>query len=369
MKSNRKKKKANRWLFIIPVAILAVVLIAGGSYVSSLLNLVEKDDYSGNMELDESDIFEPDDYVTTTTASTADPTSPSGGPLPTKPGGTVATTLPIETTVDPLIEIIANIENEQANLKMIGDKQVYNILLIGTDNRGNELNGRSDTMMILSVNKRTDEIHIVSLMRAMFVKIPGKGYSMINAAFSWGGANLLIKTIEENFKVPIHDYILINFSGFRQAIDTIGGINIYLSEVEAAHLNEQLEITSLVAGTNTLDGKAALAYARIRKIDSDFTRTGRQRAVIEALIRKVRSMSLGELDGLARQILPLVRSSRSGSSLLGLITDAYNWRNYPVKQLLIPVSNSMDLIIVRGAQMYRFDVTTNVEKLQAFLYY
>ncbi len=368
MKSNRKKKKANRWLFIIPVAILAVVLIAGGSYVSSLLNLVEKDDYSGNMELNESDIFEPDDYVTTTTASTAEPTSPSGGPLPTKPGGTV-TTQPIETTVDPLIEIIATIENEQANLKMIGDKQVYNILLIGTDNRGNELNGRSDTMMILSVNKRTDEIHIVSLMRALYVKIPGKGYSMINAAFSWGGASLLIKTIEENFKIPIHDYILVNFSGFMQAIDTIGGIDIHLSEAEATYLNELLEVTSFAAGTNSLNGRAALAYARIRKIDSDFTRTGRQRTVIEALIRKVRSMSLGELDGLARQILPLVRSSRSGSSLIGLITDAYSWRNYPVKQLLIPVSNSMDLIIVRGAQMYRFDVTTNVEKLQAFLYY
>jgi len=224
-------------------------------------------------------------------------------------------------------------------------------------------------VMILSVNKRTDEIHIVSLMRAMFVKIPGKGYSMINAAFSWGGASLLIKTIEENFKIPIHDYILINFNGFRQAIDTIGGIELYLSEAEVTLLNERFSAASFVIGNNTLNGNQALAYARIRKIDSDFTRTGRQRTVVEALIRKVRGMSLGELDGLARQILPLVRSSRSGSSLLGLITDAYSWRNYPVKQLLIPVSNSMDLIIVRGAQMYRFDVTTNVEKLQTFLYY
>ena len=368
MKSNRKKQKNRILLLIIPVLLLIVVFFAARTYLLSLFNLVEEADFTGNIQLRETDIFESDDYVTPVVTADTTPVTQFTGPLPSKPGGHTETQPTTETTVDPLIEIIAGVEDELARLDMMADNQVYNLLLIGTDNRGSELNGRSDTIMILSVNKRTNELHLVSLMRAIFVKIPGKDYSMINAAFSWGGAKLLIKTIEANFKIPIHDYVLINFNGFIQAIDTIGGLEIQLTEMEAAHLNQIIGIDTLAAGTNLLNGAFALEYARIRKIDSDFTRTGRQRAVIEALISKVRGMSLGKIDGMARQILPLVKSSRSGSSLLSLVTDGYAWRNYPISQLLIPVSNSMDLIVVRGAQMYRIDFIANVEKLQKFLY-
>jgi len=355
-------------LLLIPVLLLVVVFFAARTYLLSLFNLVEEADFTGDIHLRETDIFESDDFVTPVVTAGTTPVTQFTGPLPSKPGGHTETQLTTETTADPLIEIIAGVEDELARLDMMADNQVYNLLLIGTDNRGSELNGRSDTIMILSVNKRTNELHLVSLMRAIFVKIPGKDYSMINAAFSWGGAKLLIKTIEENFKIPIHDYVLINFNGFIQAIDTIGGLEIQLTEKEAAHLNQIIGIDMLVAGPNLLNGTFALEYARIRKIDSDFTRTGRQRAVIEALISKVRGMSLGEIDGVARQILPLVKSSRSGSSLLSLVADGYAWRNYPISQLLIPVDNSMDLIVVRGAQMYRIDFIANVDKLQKFLY-
>ncbi|NLV48844.1 MAG: LCP family protein, partial [Clostridiaceae bacterium] len=136
------------------------------------------------------------------------------------------------------------------------------------------------------------------------------------------------------------------------------------AEIEVA---PKLEPT-FTTGTQTLDGVQALAYARIRKIDSDFQRTGRQRTVIEAVIHKARNMSLGQLDRVARQVLPLVKSSRSGGGLLNLISDAYSWRNYPISQKMLPISGSSKMIIVRGAEMYQYDVTKNINALQDFLY-
>ncbi|MDW7658948.1 MAG: LCP family protein [Bacillota bacterium] len=360
------KKNKRVLMFAIPAVIFLVVVIAVGSYVASLINLVKPPDFTGDATLHESDIFEPDDYVTTTTGTTtaANHTTRTTG----KPGDPTTIETTIETTIDPVVILAEEHDAALSSLPMAADNQVYNILLIGTDNRGNELNGRSDAMLILSVNKRTDKIQIVSLMRALYVKIPGREHSMLNAAFSWGGASLLKRTVEENFRIPIHDYIVINFYGFEQVIDQIGGITISLTEAEIGYLVEKNPGAVLQVGENSLNGRLALWYARTRKIDSDFTRTSRQRIVMETLIRKIGQMSLSELDGLARQILPLVKSSRTGSSMLALVADAYAWRNYPIRQMMIPINNSYKSIVVRGVQMYRFDVTANVEKLQQFLY-
>jgi LCP family protein required for cell wall assembly len=365
LKPKKLTKKKKKILFIaVPAAILLVVVIAIGSYVASLINLVRPPDYTGDATLHESDIFQPDDYVTTTTAATDGKQGQTTG----KPGDPTTTEATTEPTIDPIVIVAEEYDAALASIPMAADKQVYNILLIGTDNRGNELNGRSDAMLILSVNKRTRSIQIVSLMRALYVKIPNHEHSMLNAAFSWGGASLLKRTVEENFRIPIHDYIVINFSGFEQVVDKVGGITVHLTEAEIGYLVEKNPGAVLEPGDNLLSGQLALWYARTRKIDSDFTRTGRQRIVMETLIRKIGQMNLAELDGLARQILPLVKSSRTGSSMLALVADAYAWRNYPVRQLMIPVSNSYKPIVVRGVQMYRFDVQVNVEKLQQFLY-
>ena len=178
-----KKAKLLRWIGI-PLAVLMVVGGGIAIYVKSLTDLVKPADFTGDPSLDESDIFNPDDYVATPT--------PDLDPL------NVNKPHPPTPTKGPSELQLLEIAHEEAldQIPMASDSMVYNVLLIGTDNRGNEINGRSDAMMILSVNKRTKTIHIASLMRALYVKVPGRGYTMLNAAFSWGGASLLIKTIE-----------------------------------------------------------------------------------------------------------------------------------------------------------------------------
>lgn len=358
-----KAGRRRKLLLLIP-GVLLLLLVGGVIYVQSLLGLVKEPDETGDPTMAEEDIFNEDDYVVDeTTATTAlrvtrapgETAPPTSTPLPT----------PTETPVKQQDE---EMTSALKSLSMASDKQVYNLLLIGTDRRPGEYNGRADTIMVLSVNRRTKQIHLVSLMRALYVTIPGHQSSMINAAFSWGGAKLLMQTIEQNFRIPIHDYVLIDFNGFIRAIDAVGGIPINLTPAEVEYLLTKRPDAAIQPGVNHLDGDLTLWYARIRKIDSDFTRTSRQRVVIETLIRQLGQRSLGELDGIARQILPYIKSNRSGSSLLALMGDAYSWRKYPISQLMIPIRNSYSTIIVRRAQMIRFDVTKNVQKLQDFLY-
>lgn len=333
-------RKTKRWLIIaIPAGVILVGVVVVGLYVSSLTSLIKPPEYTGDPSLNESDIFDPEDMA------------------------------PTPTTVEPIeTEVSGDVEAAIAAIAIPQDDQVYNMLLIGTDNLGNEVNGRSDTMMILSVNKRTNEIHIASLMRGLYVKIPGHGYSMLNASFSWGGAKLLLQTIEDNFRVHIDDYLLIDFSGFQQAIDTIGGVTINLTEAEAAYLNKANPAADLKSGANHLNGTQALAYARIRKLDSDFKRTGRQRNVIEALIKESSSLSLGQLDQLARQILPLIKTNKSGPAMLKLALNGYSWIDYPISQLMLPIDGTHKMIIVRKAQMEQYDALKNIEALHRFLY-
>ena len=206
-------------------------------------------------------------------------------------------------------------------------------------------------------------------MRALYVMIPNHEYSMLNAAFSWGGPSLLLKTINENFRIKVDDYVLIDFSGFVQAIDAAGGVDIDLTEAEVAYLLKYHPDRVIAVGVNHLDGILALEYARIRKIDSDFRRTGRQRNLIEAMIRKMSAMSATDLDALARQILPLVRTNRTGSSLVSLAVDSLSYSGFPISQLMIPINKTHDMMIVRGVQMERFDARANIEALQNFLYH
>ncbi|MEA4888177.1 MAG: LCP family protein [Clostridiaceae bacterium] len=350
----KSPKKPHRKLKITGIVLVSLILLVGIAavwYVMSLAGLVKPPEFTGNPSLAESDIIETDDPNETDS----------------EPGGTVN---PSESTLssEDLENIEKEHEGEAGQIAIPSDPDVYNILLIGTDNRGNEKNGRSDAMIILSVNKRTHKIHLASLMRALYVKIPDHGYSLLNASFSWGGFKLLQQTIEDNFRLHLDDYLLIDFGGFTDAVDTIGGVSIDLTSAEAKRLSQSYPKAGLHTGINELDGEIALAYSRLRKLDSDFMRTGRQRNVIEALIRKTSSLSLLQIDALAREILPLVKSNRTGTSILTLAAEMYGYRNYPISQLMIPLDGTYKKIMVRNAEMEQFDVKTNIEALHQFLY-
>jgi anionic cell wall polymer biosynthesis LytR-Cps2A-Psr (LCP) family protein len=167
--------------------------------------------------------------------------------------------------------------------------------------------------------------------------------------------------------VRIDDFIMIDFNGFTQAIDTVGGVDINLTRAESDHLNRRYGPVT-IAGSNHLDGRLALAYARIRKIDSDFSRTGRQRAVIQALLSSARQKSPGELDAVIRAVLPLIRTNVSAQKLLSLGIDLINTRDYPVSQRMLPIKGSYELMYYRGSEVVRFDFAANIASLHQFLY-
>jgi len=392
----RPVRKTLVWLS----AILAVLTVVAVVYLNALYNLMDRTEITGNPTLEESDLADPDDLLPLASGDPAtEPTEPSSSetesrPTSTQPsipissqtsiptpsqtvnqttgtsssetsegGTTVSTEIPTTTsTTEPTLSI-----KTLYPIKFSND--VYNILLVGTDTRGEGFTGRSDAMMILSVNRKTRKIHLVSLTRGLYVAIEGHDRSMLNNAYAWGGSKLLLQTIRENFRIQIDDYVVINFAGFRQAIEIVGGLDINLTQAEVNYLLLAFPDAQIQVGSNLLNGDLALCYARIRKIDSDYRRTSRQRAVIESLISKLEKSSAGQMDATIRQLLPLVKTNLSLTRMISLAVNALKYKSYPIRQLMIPITGTYQTILVRGIQMTQYDEIQNVEALQQFLYY
>lgn len=341
-----RKRRRNKAVVALSIflGLVFVLSLAGIIYSWSLFRLIGAPEFTGDPTISEAELIEPDEKVD----------APDS-------------TEEIKAAADE-IDAIQKIAIPQ-------DKDVSNILIIGTDNRGTETNGRSDSMMVLSLNKRTGKITLVSLMRGLYVKIPGRGYSMLNASYSYGGASLLLQTIEDNLRIHIEDAVSINFSGFVQAIDIVGGIDIKLTATEITQMGKTesstgalCSITGLSPGVNLLNGEQALTYSRLRKLDSDFVRTSRQRIVIETLFRKLTSQDLARLNTTVRKLLPLVKTNMSANDLLSLALDSVKYRNATIRQLMLPIDGTHRMIVVRGTQMESFDVAKNVEALHEALY-
>jgi len=192
---------------------------------------------------------------------------------------------------------------------IINSKNIFNILLIGTDNREINGRGRSDSMIICSINKDTKEIYLTSILRDCYLSIPGYGNNRINASYAYGGTQLLIDTIKENFKINIDRYVKVDFFSFMKIVDCIGGIDIELSSDEIKVLNDYLwdkqagdKITT-GAGIYHLNGNQTLAYSRNRYTGhSDFARTNRQRKVLMAIKDKTKDLSIIELNSLFNEL-------------------------------------------------------------------
>ena len=180
-----------------------------------------------------------------------------------------------------------------ADKDVMRDEDIQNILLIGQDRRSGQERQRSDSMIICSINKKTGKITLVSLMRDMYVKIPGYQSHRINTAYSLGGMELLDETIEENFGVHIDGNVEIDFEGFIKAMTKVGKLDIHLTQDEAEYINDTLGYGKLKGGMNSLDAKQVLMYARTRYVgDGDYERTERQRKVLTTAFDKLRKSNL-----------------------------------------------------------------------------
>lgn len=207
-------------------------------------------------------------------------------------------------------------ENEIEISSGIEDKldKYRNIVLFGIDSAQGYA-GRSDCIIILSLNEETNEVKMTSVYRDTYVKVDGYGYTKINHAYAYGGAKLAMNTLNKNLDLNIKEFVTINFGVVEDVVDAVGGVQIYVTSAEATQIPGLTK-----AGTYNLNGKQALAYGRTRNVDSDYKRTERMRTVIEAVFNKVKKMSLTKLNKLVDKILPEVKTNIKMAEITEMLT-------------------------------------------------
>ncbi len=212
----------------------------------------------------------------------------------------------------------------------ISSENVINVLLVGQDRRKGEGRRHSDSMVLVTINKKAKTITMTSFMRDLWLPIPDRYTERLNVPYMVGGFPLLNDTLEYNFGVRADYNIEVDFDGFEAVVDAVGGVDISLTSAEAKYLNKRGNWTAgetyngdwnLQKGVNHLTGKQALAYSRIRDLDSDFGRTGRQRVVLEALMNQIKGMGTTNAISLINNIIPLVKTDMTDTQIIGLAMD------------------------------------------------
>lgn len=263
------------------------------------------------------------------------------------------------------------------DITLPNNKNVYNILLIGVDRRDKSWNGNSDSMILMSVNKDTKKIHMTSFMRDLYAAIPGKGVHKLNAACAYGGGPLVVKTIEDNYKIPIDNYASVDFDSMIDIVDLVGGVSIDISEDEMRVANDYIkEMCKLKnedaskhaltqSGEQLMDGYQAVAYARIRYVgNADYQRTERQREVLSKIIEKSKGLNISQINALANRLLPKVTHNVEEGTMLTLLSEIPTIRNYEIEQSRVPY----DGMFSSKGEMLLPDFTATIRKLQTDIY-
>ena len=240
-----------------------------------------------------------------------------------------------------------------------GDDDIINILLIGQDTRTREQRSRTDTLILVTINKPAKTITLTSFMRDLYVMIPGYKDNRINVAYILGGTNLLETTLRRNFGVYVDGNVIVDFYGFMDIVNMMGGIDIELSAAEANYMNENFswdvddgedDDWNLTEGVNHLTGSQALSYARMRKIgNSDWERTERQRTVVSKLIEKAKSLSVSELNLLLQHALPMITTDIEDAQLLSYALELFPMLpELEVNTLRIPKDGTFENTVIDG---------------------
>lgn len=308
---NKRKKMTNRSVFFISLLVSIAVFATSGFYI---LNWLEKSGFNK----DRIDITQDDD------------------------------------------ELGISDENEGFN-----NNETLNIALFGLDESDDGSDSsRSDSIMIASIDKRHKKIKLTSVMRDTYVEIENIGMDKIGHAYVFGGPELAIKTLNQNFNMDIRDFVSIDFNGFEKIIDKIGGVEIDVkpNEVPYSKVSEP--------GLQTLNGKQALAYSRIRKTgNGDYERTERQRRVMEKMLNKVMDLSVTKYPGLLTETLPYVETSFTKMEILNLGTKVVASGIKDIEQYRIPVDEHLDHQIINGIfYMIPRDINDNIILLKKFIY-
>ncbi len=198
--------------------------------------------------------------------------------------------------------------------QIIHDEDVINILLVGQDRRPGQGRQRSDSMILCSFNVEKGTFAMISFLRDTYVYIPGWGSEKLNAAYAHGGFSLLFETLKVNFGVEVDAGVEVDFSGFEQIIDLLGGVEVDITQKESDYMKKNWAL-DVPAGVNRLNGKEALFYSRIRKLDMDAKRAERQRKVLTSLINEYKNQSITEMVDILEQVLPMVTTTMQEDQL------------------------------------------------------
>lgn len=256
------------------------------------------------------------------------------------------------------------------SLKPIKQDKVKNILLIGQDRRkGDGARMRSDSMIVATIDLTTNEIKLTSLMRDMYIPVPGYGYGMINATYLNGGMALLNETIEQNFGITIDGNVEVDFDRFIKLMDLVGPIEIDLNKEEVEYLNKGNK-WDLKVGTNTMTSEQVLAYARTRYVGrSDWERTDRQRSVVTKIFNKLRTSDLPTLYNFANAAFPLFKTDLSNTEILRYVYTVITNRMTITQSKRIPVDGTYTQEIKEETlNVLVPKLEPNAQALQKFVY-
>jgi len=276
---------------------------------------------------------------------------------------------------DTADESILNETNYQS------EKGITNILLAGTDGRPGEENSRSDAMMILTIDSKNKSLKLTSLNRDTYVNIPGHGEEKLTHAYAYGGANLLVETIENNFELDIQNYAIVDFYSFMDIIDALGGVEVdvqpnEINEINKFIRNETYKWSGETApmelikhsGVQKLNGYQTLAYARIRKNDSTQERDRRQRQVIEGLMTAVKDLPITKYPNLLDTILPYVKTNMKPTEIIGLAGKVLGIGNLSISQIEFPFENSSTgVTLPKAGYVIKYD-ESSLDTLHDFIF-
>ena len=297
------------------------------------------------------------------------------------------------------MELDDSIDPTQLDMNPNLPDNVVNILLVGIDTRDTTLDSglqHGDVQMILSINKDDGSVKLTSLLRDLYVTIPGyKNKNRINIAYARGGGQLAMRTVNKNFELNIESYVTINFYGLASIIDAIGGVDVDMTKQEAGAINTYLrkhppkydntdgkerQALERVSGVQHLDGVQAVMYARLRSIDNDFARTARQRHLLELLLRQImQDMTLDKLIGLIETCVPYVTTNVNLNTMLelgmtvlgsGMIQRAQQGETL-IEQHRVPMDKTYSYKTINGASVVYMGSTNfpkNVQALHEFIY-
>lgn len=300
------EKKKNKLKIIILVIIAVIILIIGGGslYINSKLNKVQK------VEINKDNL-----------------------------------------SIDKSIE-----DNKQK-------AEIKNIALFGIDAPKGQA-GRSDAVMVLTIDRLHNKLKLTSIMRDSYVDVPGHGNTKLTHAYAYGGPELAIKTLNQNFKLNIEDFMAVNFTSMPEIINKLGGVQINITKEEIPHIPGVNH-----AGLQTLNGDEALAYSRIRHATGgDYQRTERQRVVLEAIFNKMHNTPKSEYPSLIDTFLPYIKTNMSTSDMMSLATDAMPLMSGKLETARFPLNGYCNGKMMDGVWYLVFNKNDTLDQIKSYIY-